>query len=338
MDELSSQVSFAKSDTASTERPVYTLPSEEDPLVVALLRDIERAKMRRRGMKCAHLLHVDPVFFAALQTECLALTAEATRVALDDKAHVQNWINHYGVTVQTRVDKMVAKQTLDTALFPHLHRFTRAFPNAIEMRINGLAPHSGIPHHEESLFLFHEQERKLYIQARFHLPLQTNAGAEIQLAGEIFHFAAGEIYFFNQGAVHAARNLGQTIRYHLVWDLVLTAEAYAEMFDPVGPTLPFLTRAPLNARLVTPKKRYWVGKYAVNGKDNRPYERSGLARFRVPPHWFRNAYVAWVGRHALQVALAQPGWLDNSSLKKQRRQAGLRRAIEHKLKSGAEDK
>jgi hypothetical protein len=106
----------------------------------AVLRGIERAAMRRPGIKCARLLRVKPDFFAALQAECLGLTAADTEAAQRDKTHLENWIGHYGVTVQTRIDKMLRKGTLDPAEWPRLHALTQAFAPTLEMKINGVAP------------------------------------------------------------------------------------------------------------------------------------------------------------------------------------------------------
>ncbi len=295
----------------------------------AVLRAIERAAMRRPGMKCARLLRMKPDFFAALQAECLGLTAADTEAAQRDKTHLENWIGHYGVTVQTRIDKMLRKGTLDPAEWPRLHALTQAFAPTLEMKINGVAPDSGIPHHEEANLIYRDADDAYYVQARFHLPLLTNPQAEIQLGGEAFHFAESEIYFFNKGVVHAARNKGQRLRYHLVWDAILTSDTYVAMFDPYAPPpAPFLERVPLSERPLQRRRRYWSFTYAVNGASMAPYRRLGLKRWKVPKQLFRDAYVAWHGRRPLKMTLAESDWPNARTLRAER---DLKALIEKRL-------
>jgi hypothetical protein len=58
------------------------------------------------------------------------------------------------------------------------------------------------------------------------------------LDGGIYHLAPGIIYFVNHGCVHSARNGGADDRIHLVWDTLLTREAFELMFGNAVLDLP----------------------------------------------------------------------------------------------------
>lgn len=60
-------------------------------------------------------------------------------------------------------------------------------------------------------------ERK---EARLHLPITTNPEASFSVEGEEVTMGAGELWWFNVGLPHSARNRGDSPRVHLVIDCV----------------------------------------------------------------------------------------------------------------------
>ena len=89
------------------------------------------------------------------------------------------------------------------------------------------------PHEEHSVFRV--RGSSVALRARFHLPIVTNPLAELTLDGFVYHLAAGGVYFVNHGCVHSARNRGDESRVHIVWDMLLTREAFEFMFEKAGP-------------------------------------------------------------------------------------------------------
>jgi hypothetical protein len=69
------------------------------------------------------------------------------------------------------------------------------------------------------------------LRARFHLPIQTNEQSTVLADGHWFRFERGNLYAFNNGCVHAARNEGDEHRFHLVFDVLMTERAYRTMFE-----------------------------------------------------------------------------------------------------------
>ncbi len=53
---------------------------------------------------------------------------------------------------------------------------------------------------------------------RYHVVVETNARAFMQIDGEIQNFREGEIHYFNKHKLHSASNGGATPRTHLIMD------------------------------------------------------------------------------------------------------------------------
>lgn len=66
---------------------------------------------------------------------------------------------------------------------------------------------------------------------RYHLALTTNDLVEFEIAGEVQHFAAGEIWEINNREEHAVRNLSDASRVHVILDYVVPGE---KVHDPDG--------------------------------------------------------------------------------------------------------
>ena len=93
---------------------------------------------------------------------------------------------------------------------------------------------------------------------------------------EVFRFVPRTIYYFNQGCVHAASNPGDAPRIHLVWDQLLTPDAFALMFG--GAPVPHgLLRIPNEARPVRTLARVPMPHYARLAPCVTPWEADRLA-------------------------------------------------------------
>jgi hypothetical protein len=88
----------------------------------------------------------------------------------------------------------------------------------------------------------------------------SNHGAELTLDGHVFHLEPGIVHFVNHGCVHAVRNEGTERRVHLVWDQLLTREAYGAVFgEDAGPT--WATRMLDDERAPDPLRVELMGAY-----------------------------------------------------------------------------
>ena len=206
------------------------------------------AAEHRGGLKMQPCLSVDPVWFAQIQEETRRLLMEKPASDVSSKAHPTNWTNPYGSVTQHSLYND-AGNTADTSTdhnlkiegkvfavpeFPALRRFFSAFSGrALNFRLNGLMPKSGLSPHEEHILHFEDT-----LRLRFHLPVFTNDGARGMLDGEQFHMKAGYVYFFNNGCVHSADNGGTEPRYHLVWDMFHDPWVEDHMCNLESPNVP----------------------------------------------------------------------------------------------------
>ena len=209
--------------------------------------EIVEAALHRGGMKMMPCLALDPIWFAAIQRDVAKLMASKPSSNVSEKSHPTNWTNPYGQVTQhslwnesgstadtTTDHNLKIEGKLFTALdCDALRRFFSAFEKgALNFRLNGMAPHSGLSPHEENVI--HEEK----IRVRFHLPVFTNNKVRAMLDGEKFHMRAGYIYYFNNGCVHAADNDGERMRYHLLWDMWLDEWTEDKLFNPDSPATP----------------------------------------------------------------------------------------------------
>lgn len=157
--------------------------------------------------------------------------------------HVTNWTkpvgkveqwslwNRNGITNTTAEDfnyVLTGKRAPHDA--PNIQAFAAALPSLVNMRLNAIHPGAKLSAHEEHLPRAIDKDR-VSLRGRFHLPIYTNRDA-LMLADDQWYrfYDNGNIYFFNNGCVHGAKNDGDTIRYHLVWDQLLTQETVDTMF------------------------------------------------------------------------------------------------------------
>jgi len=207
---------------------------------MTLQEQIIEATQHRGGLKMQPCLAVDPVWFAAIQTEVRSLLAEKEASNVSAKVHPTNWTNPYGNVTQHSLYNETGK-TGDTATdhnlklegkvfaapeYVSLQRFFAAFQSkALNFRLNGLMAKSGLSPHEENII--HGEKLRM----RLHLPILTNPQARVMLDGEQLHLRAGVIYYFNNGCVHSADNSGDEPRYHLVWDFFLDEWSEENVFN-----------------------------------------------------------------------------------------------------------
>jgi len=217
---------------------------------------------REGGICCLRLFQLEPDFFRDLQRDVrrLCVTGHASNVR--DPRHITNWtrpagdVSQYSLLNATgRYDDFSSDHNLscfgkrfhEANLYPMLAYFIAGFPHAVNFRINVLGHDAALSPHEEHAIV-HTSQDKVGIRPRFHLPIETNPGAELVLDGDVYQLEAGTVYFVNHGCVHSARNRGDQPRIHLVWDLLLTREAYDLMFGDNA-------EIPFPARRVMPAER-----------------------------------------------------------------------------------
>jgi Aspartyl/Asparaginyl beta-hydroxylase len=239
----------------------------------AVLAAIAAADAHLPGIRCLKLLCVEPDFFAALRDEVLRLCATERPSSVGRPGHVTKWTEPYGDVLQYsllnrsgRYDDYSSDHALsglgkwfcDALRYPTLARLVRAFPDAINFRINVLGEGAGLSPHEEHA-LFETSTGTVGVRARLHLPIATNATSELVLEDEVHALATGVVHYVNQGCVHAARNAGPGPRVHLVWDVLLTEAAFDRLFGE-GPTaVPGLGRIPAEGRACRPRARESLG-------------------------------------------------------------------------------
>jgi hypothetical protein len=193
---------------------------------------------------------IDPQWFRDIQQDCAWIYANAGSSDVTQKGHVTNWTRPEGEVRQFSLFNL-SGSSADTGgdflrpdgarekklVFPECHaltRFAALFGPALRnLRLNGMGTASALsPHEENSISV--TPSGPAYV-VRFHLPIFTNDQAKVQLDGEEYDFAEGELYFFHHGCVHAASNEGPMPRYHLVLDCYLDETLFARVF-PGGST------------------------------------------------------------------------------------------------------
>jgi hypothetical protein len=208
------------------------------------LRSIAAANYHRPGLRIARLFDAEPRWLADLVCEVWQLRADHVPSLPSRRGHVTEWVQPRGrveqhslVTASGRYDDFsrdhdlscFGKRFRDHARYPLLGRLIDDLPHLVNMRVNVLGVGAALPPHEE-----HSVVRSVTgavgIRARFHLPLITGAGATLTLDGLVYQLAPGGVYFVNHGCVHAAVNNTDAERVHVVWDMLLTADAIAIMF------------------------------------------------------------------------------------------------------------
>lgn len=268
------------------------------------IRSIANANFNAAGPKALKLFTVQPAFFERLRDELQLLTERYSPSRVQDYDHATRWTNPFGAAVQFsllnrsgRLDDTSSDHNLSllgksfhyASEFPTVGEFIRAFPHALNMRLNGMGEKSGLSPHEENIVHWYGPRKptQFFVRVRFHLPVQTNEKALLLLGGETFHFEERTLYFFNNGTVHSANNQGNKYRYHLVWDMLLTRETFQQMFEQAN-VPSFLDGVPEGDREVTPAGAVEVDDYAISGLGLRIYRLMRLQRLGVKPGQFHS--------------------------------------------------
>lgn len=286
------------------------------------IRSIADVNFNGAGPKALRLFRVKDELFDRLSGELKQLTERYSPSRVADYGHATNWTNPFGAAVQFsllnrsgRFDDTSADHDLSlsgksfhyAAEFPAVDELIRAFPHAVNMRLNGMGQKSGLSPHEENVVHWCglKNPRRFFVRVRFHLPIQTNPQALVLLDGQTFHFEERYIYFFNNGAVHSANNQGDRYRYHLVWDMLLSRETFNLMFAQEG--LPgFLEGISEGERQVLPSGTVNVEDYAIAGLELRLYRLMRLQRLGVTPGQFHSKlYGPLLRRAPLQISFAE---------------------------------
>jgi Aspartyl/Asparaginyl beta-hydroxylase len=235
----------------------------------SVLRAIAAADAHLPGIRCLRLLEVEPSAFGELREEVLRLCESERPSRVTRPGHVTNWTGPYGDVLQysllsrsSRYDDYSGDHDLscfgrrfrDERSYPRLAELIRLFPHAVNFRVNVLGPGAGLSAHEEHA-LFRTDDGGLGIRARLHLPVETNPAAELVLDGDVHSLEPRSVYFVNHGCVHWAGNGGDAPRVHLVWDVLLTREAFALLFGTAATGTPLLTRVRAHARECVPGRR-----------------------------------------------------------------------------------
>jgi hypothetical protein len=276
------------------------------PECEAVLRSIVQGNYHRGGLKCRRLFRVDAPFFEQLVAEVRRLVQSRTPSIVGPVGHVTSWTQPYGSAVQFSLlnesgkfddystdhnRQRAGKRFHYPAEFPTLQRFIDAFPDAYNMRLNGMGNKSGLsPHEEHVVSLAHGGG--VQVRARFHLPVCTSPGAEMLLDGDVYHFDAGYVYFFNNGCVHSAVNQSTEHRYHLVWDALLTQDSFHRMFRGEGfprdgDHFRFLDG---EEAMCSPLRQVDVQAYATSGPGRYLYDFCRMKYLFIKPHSWQNLY------------------------------------------------
>lgn len=211
-----------------------------------LLDGLRDGNYHSGGIRCLQLLRLHDDSFARLAAEVENLSQHEDPSHVREKEHITNWtrprgevtqfslINHSGLTSDFSQDHDLSSFGKRFHLgdkYRMLASFIDTFPDITNFRANVLGPGAQLAAHEEHSII-RTQTGSICACIRYHLPLMTNPGAELTLDGHVFHLEAGTIYLVNQGCVHSARNTGTKRRVHLVWDQLLTRQAYEAVFAP----------------------------------------------------------------------------------------------------------
>lgn len=121
---------------------------------------------------------------------------------------------------------------LQPVLQPVLDKIREANPSAeggeegyfIRIILTRLSPHGWIGGHRDRGETFMKSHRN-------HLAIVTNEGVEFEIAEQVKHLPAGEIWEINNRELHAVRNTSDDSRIHLILDYVVPGE---RVEDPEG--------------------------------------------------------------------------------------------------------
>jgi len=195
------------------------------------------------GLYTEKVFEFESNFFKKLQIECLDLANSQVSSQVED-GHITNWTSPFGDAVQyslkntsgdfndTSTDhdlNLTNKKFHHPEKYPVIDKLISLFPNATNFRLNGMGVKSGLSPHEEHI-VYKRGFLKSFIRARFHIPIQTNKDVAMLIGENIYHYEEGNMYFFNNGAIHSADNQGDSYRFHIVFDVLLDKKANDFLF------------------------------------------------------------------------------------------------------------
>lgn len=202
------------------------------------------------SLRCARVFEGTAGLHDAIRGEVEEVVSSLPSSEVGRPGHVTRWtkpygkvrqwslLNRTGATDSTRDDhdgrRQGKRSTLDPARFPALTAFLGLWPDATNMRLNVLDAASGLSPHEEPVVRPQPDGSVIY-RTRFHYPVITSPEAVVLLDDEEHVLGAGDVWYFNNGCVHAARNDSDRYRAHLVWDQWLTERCWSMMFGPDRP-------------------------------------------------------------------------------------------------------
>ncbi len=231
----------------------FLSPSE---LLIRNLVDVNYQKTV--NPKVYELFKTEETFFKNLYNEVIEIVEKFNPSIVTNKKHLSNWSSPEGIITQysllnesgkfddyssdhnRSINKKIFSQE---ASYPNLKALIKSMPHATNFRINILYPKSCFTQHREDLCFIHKITKKPALRVRFHLPIFTNNHSKMLLNGDLYHFEAGKIYFFHNGAIHDGINQDDSLpRIHLLWDMLLTEDTYKRMFER-SIDIPFLKKS-----------------------------------------------------------------------------------------------
>lgn len=254
-----------------------------------LILDLVEGNYNRPSQyKALQLFTVDEDFLAGLQEEVLHIIDNYWTD--QNKGVLRNWSNVQGTMAQFSLFNASGNLedfhydyswTSEGKKFhygddyPHLAKMISYLPGVVNFRVNKFSGKSGLRPHQEDICLNHSITKKPAMKVRFHLPLFTNEGARLLIAGDIVHFEKGKVYFFHNGCIHDSINEHPTAsRIHILWDMLLTEDTFEQMFVR-SKEVPFFT--PIEDVKVVPIRRE---KYSARPlRRDVPYELARKIQF-----------------------------------------------------------
>jgi hypothetical protein len=231
-----------------------------------IITAVSMADLEKPAVRCIRLFDLSPGYFALLRQECVDLSRTERQSEVGNRSHVTHWTKPRGTVLQfsllnrtgcfndTSTDHDMScldKRFHAADRFPNLATLISSFPHSVNFRLNVLSPGAALSPHREPV-CFRARNGAVGLRLRLHLPIVTNAAAEIVLDDQVFVFQEGQIALFNQGCVHAAANGGGADRLHLVWDMLLTQTTAQLLFG--GEPAPFpAVRCSSSEQVLLPK-------------------------------------------------------------------------------------
>jgi hypothetical protein len=240
----------------------------------AFFQGVRDASFNEEGIRCLKLFSVDEGFFHKLQSDVERLCRTESGSKVGEVTHVTNWAGPIGEVQQFsllnasgryddfRTDHDMScfgKRFYGWSCYPAVARIIDLLPHPVNVRINLMGSGAALSPHKEHTVI-RTRRGTIALRTRFHLPVFANAKAELMLDGDVFSLQEGIVYFVNHGCVHSACNGGVGNRIHLVWDTLLTREAFDFFFQQRPAPSPF-RRLALENQTPNPKRKERIGAY-----------------------------------------------------------------------------